>query len=116
MRRFTLVLALLVAVGMTASAATHKRFETITVADTAIGITSTIHTPLGIPQMKVCQLRVEGAEIRIRWDGTAPTSAVGIPVEVLEIVKLESHADITQLRMIRTTGTSATVSVMCWTD
>ena len=117
MRRWLWLVAVLVlAFGMVSDAATWKRFETITVADTAIGITSTVHTPLGIPQMKACQLRVEGAEIRIRWDGTNPTASVGIPVEVLEIVTLTSHADISQLKMIRTTATSATVSVMCWTD
>ena len=113
MRRGLLALALILAVGLSASAAQY-RFETITVANTAIGITETIHTPAGIPQMKACQLRVEGAEIRIRWDGTAPTATVGIPVEVLEIVTLTGHQDISQLQMIRTTATSATVSVMCW--
>ena len=115
MRRWLwLVAALVLAFGMVSDAATHKRFETITVADTAIGITSTVSAPAGIPQMKVCRLRVEGAEIRIRWDGTNPTASVGIPIEVLEIFTVETYTDISQLKMIRTTATSATVSVMCW--
>jgi hypothetical protein len=116
MKRSLLVVALVVALGMSASAARVKTFETITVADTAIGISTLIHSPTALPQMKVCLLRVEAAEVRIRWDGTAPTASVGMPVEVLETIKVETFTDISQLKMIRTTGTSASVTVVCWSD
>lgn len=116
MRRLMIVLVLVLASGLSGAAARYKTFETITVADTAIGISTLIHSPTALPQMKSCLLRVENAEIRIRWDGTAPTSSVGLPVEVLETFKVETFTDISQLKMVRTTGTSASVTVVCWSD
>ena len=114
MRRFTLILLALVAtLTLSASAAPFTTFETITVANTAIGISAAVLDPPGMPQMNSCTLRVETAEIRIRWDGDAPTSAVGHPVEPLEQINPPNHADAANLKMIRTTSTSATVSVTC---
>ena len=112
--RFTLlILAAVAALGLSASAAPYSTFETITVAGTAIGITDAILDPPGMPQMTRCTIRIETAEIRARWDGGTPTSSVGHPVEPLEQIILENHADADTLLMIRTSGTSATASVTC---
>ena len=115
-RLIALVVVFVVCLGLSGSAATWKTFEVVTVAGTAVGLTSTTYNPLGIPQMKHCVARVETAEIRIRWDGTAPTSSVGVVVTALDIFYLDSNEDISQLKMIRTGGTSATVTFQCWTN
>lgn len=117
MTRFLAMVGVGLMVGsLTGSAATYKTKETITVANTAIGLASATTDPSGWPQMKHCTGRVETAEIRIWWDGTAPTSTVGIPIEPLELITLDDYSDISQLKMIRTTATSATVTFVCWAN
>lgn len=117
MRRVALLVASVIcSTVLSGSAAVYKTFETITVADTAIGLTATTHTPLGRPQMTTCSITNETAEIRIRWDGVGPTAAVGKPIQALDIFVIVTHEDISQLRMIRTTATSATATVTCWAN
>jgi hypothetical protein len=115
MKRWTFVLvALVLAFTLSGSAAVYKTFETVTVADTAIGLTSTTYAPDGKPQMTACLARVETAEIRMRVDGTAPTAAVGFVLSALDTFTITSNEDLVALKMIRTGGTSATVTFMCW--
>jgi hypothetical protein len=85
-----------------------KAFETITVAATAIGITSSLLT-----NARAAYLTVEGASLRYRIDGTAPTSSVGhlVPNGGSIWLSDKTKASLSNLRMIRTGSTSATVSV-----
>ena len=106
----------IVCLGLNGSASTYKTFETITVAGSAVGLTSTTYAPTGKPQMTHCQVVIETAEIRARWDGTAPTSSVGVVMTALDILYLDSNEDAAQLKMIRTGGTSATATVVCWAN
>jgi hypothetical protein len=116
MKRALAILSMIVCLTMAGSAAVHKTFETVTVADTAVGLTSTTYAPAGKPQMQACTARVETAEVRIRWDGTAPTSAVGYVLSALDTFTVTSNEDISQLKMIRTGATSATVTFVCWAN
>ena len=106
------VVALLVA-GVVSGLAVGT-FETVTVADTAIGLTSTTYAPTGRTQMTNCTARVESANIRIRVDGTAPTASVGLLVSAGDVFNVDGNADLATLKMIRTGSTSATVTFLCW--
>jgi len=55
-------------------------------------------------------LTVEGTSIRVRTDGTAPTSSTGLLIadgDILDLTGLE----ISRLKMISATGSTATVNV-----
>lgn len=115
MRRWTLLVgALLAMTVMVSDAADFKTFETVTVAGTAVGLTSTTYAPTGSQQMSNCLARTESAEIRIRVDGTAPTASVGLLVSVGDTFEIASNADLAALKMIRTGSVSATVTFLCW--
>lgn len=116
MRRLTCLLTLILALtfGVAGSNATpYTTFETITVANTAIGFTAATIDPPGYTQMKTCRGRLETAEIRFRTDGVAPTSSVGTPLEPLEILTLPTHEDMQNLLMIRTGSTSGVITFEC---
>lgn len=85
-----------------------QSFETITVANAAIGITASLLT-----NARAAYLTVEGASLRYRIDGTNPTDAVGhlVPNGGSVWFADKTGLTLTQLRMIRTGATSATVSV-----
>ena len=52
---------------------------------------------------------VETAQIRFTLDGTAPTTAVGHLLEIGDILKLDSTADLASFRAIRTGAVSASL-------
>lgn len=54
---------------------------------------------------------VEDAEIRVRWDGTAPTTAQGHLAEPFDEVTLMNRTDILNFRAIATTATAANLRV-----
>ena len=113
MRRLILILCAVALVAGPVFGSTYKRLETIAVAGTAVGLSATTISPSGYPQMRQCVGRLETAEIRFRYDGTDPTSAVGQLLEPLEILTLSDFTDISQLKMIRTTSTSASITFVC---
>ena len=76
-------------------------FEQITVADTAIGGTSTYTT--GAVRMSC---RVRTAEVCFRCDGTAPTSTVCTILGVGEIWQSDIGPEIVNFKVIRTGGSS----------
>lgn len=86
-------------------------FEQITVANTAIGFTTTKITPNpgGGSQAILATCRNETAEIRYTIDGTTPTTTVGTPIEALEVFYVSGHDSLVRFLAIRTTGTSATL-------
>ncbi len=115
-RNLLLALALVALVAMPTGAAVYKTFETVTVTNAAVGLTSTTYKPDGTPQMDHCTFRVETADIRIRWDGTSPTASVGVLVSALDVFTVDSGTDLSQLKMIRTAATNATVTAACWAN
>lgn len=109
---FLLVFAL--AAPLAAGQIQVKTFEQLTVANTAVGITATVLKPDGQNQISKCNLRLETAQIRYRWDGTAPTAAVGTVLEVGDVLVLEGYDVASSIRFIRTGATSGVLDVSCW--
>ena len=81
-----------------------------TVSNTAIGFTSGKITPAtgGKVRRVVCTLETDN--VRIRTDGTDPTSSEGHLLEVGQSIVVEGYATIAAFRAIRT-STDATLKV-----
>lgn len=84
-------------------------FETITVADTAIGFTASKLT--SDPKPKQVIITVETARFRYRLDGTAPTSTVGHLISPNASLVLEGYSQLNNFKGIRTTATSSKIQV-----
>lgn len=116
--RASILTFLFVAVGLpggsSQAASDYVTYESVTVAATSIGITSTIINPVGQPQQRACSARLETAQVRFRYDGTAPTAAEGTLLEVGEILDMRDVQTATAIRFIRTGATSGVLKVTCW--
>lgn len=97
-------------VGLLCVASVHAALapETVTVGATAVGLTSSTYA-----NKSKCLGRLETAQIRFWTDGTVPTAAVGILLEVGDTLEL-GVAEARNLQMIRTGATSGSFSVVCW--
>lgn len=117
MMRRGILIAILWLVAWTSPAWTQGApvtFETITVSSTAVGLATTTYSPTGRGQMTTCTARLETAQVRFRFDGTAPTSTVGFLLEDGDVLTIERHDHMRLIKFIRTTGADATLSVHCW--
>ena len=91
-------------------------FETLTVADTAIGITATLLAPTTgdnagqLPQL-VYLGPLETAQIRYHLNGTTPTAGVGHVLEFGQVLVLRGTGAIRGFRAIRTGATSGSLPV-----
>ena len=81
-------------------------YESITVANSAIGLTSGTYSDATRAEMTL-----ETAQIRFRMDGTNPTSSEGHLVEVGDTITLDSAAQIADFLAIRTDSTSGVLKV-----
>ena len=108
MRRWTLVAVVLMTLVAGLSAQHTTRFEQVTVAGTAIGITSTV-----TDGMLACAVRLETAEVRWRIDAS-PTASVGTLLEVGDVLRFDRIEEAQAVKFIRTTGTSGLLNVWCW--
>ena len=79
-------------------------FEALTVSTTAVGLTPTT----GATQ---AEITVDGADVRVRSDGTDPTATVGHLILDGAAVSLSSAKDIAAFRTIRDAGANATLSI-----
>lgn len=86
-------------------------FETVTVAATAIGITSSVHSPSTGKAAVRAFLSLESGQVRYRYDGTDPTSAVGHLLQAGDAIELEGDTNIRNFRAIRTGAVSGSLSV-----
>jgi hypothetical protein len=115
MRR-TLAILIVVLVG-TCGGSSHAQhrvtFETITFSDTATGFTSTTIRPSGDNPMTQCVGKLETAQIRFRFDGTSPTSAVGSLADIGDVVTVSGLAYLSQFKGIRTGDTSGVIAFHC---
>jgi hypothetical protein len=90
-----------------ASAWTYLGFEQLTVAGTAGGFTAaTIDAVGGHPQATRAVCRLETAQIRYRYDGTAATATVGTLLEIGDVLTLDGYDALKVFSAIRTGGTS----------
>lgn len=85
-------------------------FETITVANSAIGCTAATANPSNAPGAVRAVMTLETAQIRYRYDGTDPTSTVGHLLEIGETLVLEGADNIRRFKAIRTGSTSGALS------
>lgn len=81
--------------------------EDITVADSSLGLTLTNVT--ATPPVKKVELFVEDAQIRVRVDGSAPTSSVGEILNPYDRFTLWGPEQAYKFRAIRTGASSATL-------
>ena len=81
-------------------------YESITVADSAIGLTAATYL-----EAIRAEMTLETAQVRIRGDGTNPTSSEGRIVEVGDQIILTSAAQIAGFKAIRTGSTSGVLKV-----
>ena len=81
-------------------------YESVTVADTAIGFTA-----LTYGTNTHALITAETAQMRYRADGTNPTAAEGHILNPGDVVTLTSLADITAFRAIRTGAVSGVLKV-----
>jgi len=115
MRRLCLLIVALALAGAGPSAQRRTiTYESITVGATAVGISAATTNPPGLPQQTGCQGRLETAQIRYRYDGTDPTAAEGILLEIGDFLSIASNEDARTIRFIRVTATSGTLKLHCW--
>ena len=84
-------------------------YETITVANTAIGLTASKLTTARKPISVF--ITIEDAEIRYRMDGTTPTSTVGHILQPGDSLLVEGWHNMNNIKFIRTTATSGILQV-----
>ena len=84
-------------------------YESITVSDSAVGLTSSVYTQANYSIKAFITL--ETAQIRWRIDGDAPTSSEGHLLEVGQTLTLESSDTVKSLKAIRTGSTSGVIKV-----
>ncbi|MBC2746199.1 MAG: hypothetical protein HF975_04185 [ANME-2 cluster archaeon] len=81
-------------------------YESITVTDSAIGL-----TPAEYGDATIAQMTLETGQIRVRKDGTNPTSSEGHPVQIGDQINLYNAADIAAFKAIRTGSVSGVLKV-----
>lgn len=82
-------------------------YEEVSVTDSAVGLTVPTAAHRAIIKCAV-------ADVRLREDGTDPTSSVGVPLANGDIAKYMDHnwqSALGAVKFIRTGGTSATLHV-----
>lgn len=109
LRLFAWLVFLLLGIASLLHAANLLSYEQVTVANTAIGFTSTKITPAGV-QATTATCRLETAEVRYTIDGTTPTTSVGTPWEPLEALTFNGHDVLVNFRAIRTGATSGVLN------
>lgn len=112
MKKILILICLIISLTATISSAmTH---QVITVGATAVGLSiTTTQQYLGMLRpMNSCYCTVETTAIRLFWDGTAPTSAVGHLIAASTSFNLQNRDELTGLQMI-STGSNATVTCTC---
>ncbi|MEE9354192.1 MAG: hypothetical protein V3U75_01245 [Methylococcaceae bacterium] len=86
-------------------------YESITVADTAIGFTAAKLKPSSTDTPKAAICTLETGQIRFRTDGSDPTSAEGHLLKIGQQLIVESFDSMKGFRAIRTGATSGVLKV-----
>lgn len=86
-------------------------FEALTVSTAAVGLTTSKFSLTEISSVtRRVMCFVESANVRMRLDGTAPTSLVGHILKDGDTIILGSYSDIANARWIRDDSTDATLA------
>lgn len=115
MRRI-LWLLLVVALCVPAMGSDVVTYESLTVDATSggVGLAAATLNPTARGQINGCSARLETAQVRYRFDGTGPTAAEGMLLEVGDTLLIGSHEDARRIRFIRTGATSGVLKTSCW--
>jgi hypothetical protein len=115
MKRISLAFIVAAVLCVTIHAQITGSFESLTVAATSVGLASGTKEPggVGTGYSTSCVGQLETATVRVRMDGTAPTTSVGVLLNVGDVIALRNVHDIDAFRGIRTGGTSGTIPFTC---
>lgn len=90
-------------------------FETVTVSTVSIGGTAAklLINQAGGGHKRAIRafITIESAAIRVRYDGTAPTAAVGHALNAGDSLTVDGEGNVANLRMIRSGAVDASASV-----
>mgnify|MGYP003144871529 CR=1 FL=1 len=115
MRRVYLVLVLGLLSVSPGLAQRTTTFEALTVSTASVGITSTTLRPAGQAlENDYCSLYVSVANIRYRFDGTAPTTSVGVIAGNGDMITIDNSEQARAIRFIRDDAADATLEIHCW--
>lgn len=106
-RRLGAALALAVCLAVGVSATSYMKFEQVTVANSAIGLTATNINGPTHPAALRADCRLETAEVRYTIDGTTPTTTIGTLLEPGDTLVLVGNDVLNYFRAIRTGAVSA---------
>ena len=81
-------------------------YESVTVADTAIGCTAA-----KAARAELAFITAETAQMRFRYDGTAPTATEGHVLEPGETLTLKGTLNVQNFLAIRTSATSGVLRI-----
>lgn len=119
LRRLIIALAILLGTSVALDAQyvpslTAFAFEQITFTNTATSLTAATYAPTNQNRPAtlatlVCE--TASATLRARWDGTAPTSTVGVIINQGDAVTINGLVNIQQFQGIRTAATSVVCDV-----
>jgi hypothetical protein len=93
-------------ISVSTGASNTSAYESVTVADSAIGLTSGTYG-----DATKAEMTLESGQIRVRKDGTNPASDEGHLVEIGDTIILKSAADIASFKAIRTGSVSGVLKV-----
>jgi hypothetical protein len=85
--------------------------ETLTVSTSALPLTASVYNPTGGPRATVALIAVNANNIRVWFDGSAPTDTAGIIVAAGAAPFYVCGADIPKVQMIRDDASDAEVAV-----
>ena len=93
-------------ISVSTGASNASAYESVTVADSAIGLTSGTYG-----DATKAEMTLETAQIRVRKDGSDPTSSEGHVVEIGDVIVLNSAADLATFKAIRTGAVSGVLKI-----
>ena len=106
--------ALLLTLGTVAFAQyTAFSYESVTYAASASGFTASTLTRGDGRQAAYCSGRLETAQIRYRYDGIAPTSSVGLLLEIGDTITVSGFTNLSLFKGIRPGSTSGLIKWAC---
>jgi glucose uptake protein GlcU len=106
MRRWLLLTLAVTLSSVSLHAYSYLAFEQITVANTAIGFTASKITGAAFGQATIAICTLRTAEISYTFDGTTPTTTIGMLWQIGESKQFNGHDVLVLFRAIRTGGTS----------
>ena len=93
-------------ISVSTGASNASAYESVTVADSAIGLTSGTYG-----DATKAEMTLETAQIRVRKDGTNPASDEGHIVAIGDVLVLNSAADLATFKAIRTGSVSGVLKI-----